>query len=579
MTQNGLSDMRVAEYNTSSSQWEGIISVTSGTSLNGTVETSASVAVPVSGKNFTTATVSSTKPIAALNPAGAVCVGTGIPIRITSYNPINFYYELEYTIDGVPQPTVQINSLPYTLPATVAGVYVLTAFRYNNGTQNGLVNATPVTVYALPPAANAGPDQSLCGASGTTLNGNDPSPYSGLWTIISGSGGNVVTPSQYNSAFTGIAGNTYILRWTISNGGCQSSDDVVIGFPVAPSKPLPFIAAPNPVCQGAVNQVYTVPNEPGVTYNWTYSGSDVTINGSGNSVSLDFGLSATSGVLSVTATNACGTSEDRTVNVTVNTLPVVFLSSDDLDNAFCYGTNVTFTATAGYAGYEFRVDGNVQQSGASNIFTTAALTDGQSVEALVTSSQGCSVVTNAIVNTVYPNPVVTLLSDDPDQVICSGTEVNFAATGGYYTYDFRIDGSSVQIGASSTFTTSGLLNGQQVDVLVSSAEGCSTLSNSFTFTVHDNPVASAGNNGPVCEGQTLSLTGGPAGMTVYSWTGPDGFTSSLPNPVVSNNALQSMNGTYVLTITDSNGCQDTEQTDVTVYPAPQTDSIYRNPNQ
>lgn len=579
MTQNGLSDMRVTGYNSGTSQWEEISSVTSGNVLSGTVETSTSVLIPSSGKNFTTATVTSTKPIAALNPSGAVCAGSGIPVRITSFSPINFYYTLDYTIDGVPQPTIQINSLPYTLPAPVAGVYELTAFRYNNGTVDGLVNATPVTVYALPPAANAGPDQSLCGASGTTLSGNDPSPFTGLWTIVSGAGGNIVTPSQYNSAFTGIAGNTYVLRWTTSNGGCQSSDDVVIGFPVAPSKPLPFVSAPNPVCQGAVNQIYTVPNEPGVTYNWSYTGSDVTILGAGNSVSLDFGLNATGGDLSVTATNACGTSTPRTVTITVNSLPVVFLSSNDADNAFCYGTNVTYTATSGYANYMFRVDGNPLQNGSSNTFTLGSLTDGQSVDAVVTSVQGCSTTTNSITNTVYPNPVVTLLSDDPDNVICSGTVVNFTATGGYNNYDFRINGSTVQTGASSTFSTSGLLDGQQVNVLVSSAEGCSTLSNSLTFTVHDAPIASAANNGPVCEGQTLTLTGGPGGMTTYSWTGPNGFSSLVQNPVVSGSATPAMSGVYVLTVTDTNGCQDTEQTNVTVNPAPQTDTIYRNPNQ
>lgn len=579
MTQNGVSDMRVAWYNTVSNQWEELASVATGTPLNGTVETVASDAMPGTGKSYTTATISSTKPIATLNPSGAVCAGTGIPIRITTYNPISFYYELEYTIDGVLQPPVQINSLPYTLPTPVAGVYALTAFRYNNGTLEGLVNATPVTVYALPPAANAGADQSLCGASGTTLNGNDPSPYSGLWTIISGAGGNVVSPTQYNSVFNGIAGNTYILRWTISNSGCQSSDEVVIGFPVAPSKPLPFISAPNPVCQGDMNQIYTVPNEPGVIYNWSYTGSDVTINGSGNSVSIDFGLAATSGDLSVTATNACGTSSPRSISIAVNTLPTAFLSSDDLDNAFCYGTNVTFTATAGYSNYQFRVDGNLQQNGSSNIYSTASLTDGQVVDAIVTSAEGCSITTNAISNTVYTNPVVSLLADDPDNIICAGTTVNFSATAGYNIYDFRVNGSTVQIGASSSYSTNGLLNGQQVDVLVSSVEGCSTLSNSLIFTVHDNPVATATNNGPMCEGQVLMLEGGPNGMVSYSWTGPDAFSSSLQNPTVSSNAHPSMSGIYILAITDANGCQDTEQTNVTVNPTPQTDKMYRNPNQ
>ena len=87
-----------------------------------------------------------------------------------------------------------------------------------------------------------------------------------------------------------------------------------------------------------------------------------------------------------------------------------------------------------------------------------------------------------------------------------------------------------------------------------------------TATVTQPPelIAAAGNNGPVCIGTPISLSGGPDGMASYSWSGPDGFTSPLQNPVVSGSALLSMAGVYTLNIIDNNGCMASATTDVTV---------------
>lgn len=52
-------------------------------------------------------------------------------------------------------------------------------------------------------------------------------------------------------------------------------------------------------------------------YLWSYSGSGVSITGSTSSVSLTYGTTATSGVLSVKSVGACGNSAERTMNVTV----------------------------------------------------------------------------------------------------------------------------------------------------------------------------------------------------------------------------------------------------------------------
>ncbi|HEX2901032.1 MAG TPA: hypothetical protein VHS96_15040, partial [Bacteroidia bacterium] len=85
-----------------------------------------------------------------------------------------------------------------------------------------------ITVGSGVTASNAGPDQTICGTS-ATLAANAPSVGTGTWSIISGAGGSVTTPSSPTSGFTGAANTTYTLRWTIAQAPCASStDDVVI---------------------------------------------------------------------------------------------------------------------------------------------------------------------------------------------------------------------------------------------------------------------------------------------------------------------------------------------------------------
>ncbi|MHA1212998.1 MAG: Lcl domain-containing protein, partial [Candidatus Heimdallarchaeota archaeon] len=61
-----------------------------------------------------------------------------------------------------------------------------------------------------------------------TLNANNPTIGTGLWSVRSGSGGSFTDPYSYNSNFTGNNNETYILRWRI--GYCVSSDDEVTVF-------------------------------------------------------------------------------------------------------------------------------------------------------------------------------------------------------------------------------------------------------------------------------------------------------------------------------------------------------------
>lgn len=335
MTLNGVSDMRLATYNTGTSKWEQLNSVTSGSVSVGDVVNNNWTTIASASTMFTTASVSTTRPIASLNPSGPVCGSSGIPVKITTYSAISFPYTITYTIDGVAQAPITISSLPYAIPTNTFGTYRLTSFKYNGGAANGVVNTTTATAYATPTTSDAGIDQSQCSSTHVFLNANSPAPYAGSWSIISGAGGNVITPTSNTSEFIGIAGTTYTLRWTIVNGTCKSTDDVVIAFPLMAQKPGAFTSSPKNVCQGSIGKIYTVPNQPGTVYSWSYTGSDVVINGTGSSVTLDFGAASSSGTLSVTATNSCGaTSDPRTVSIIVLPPPTVTLDPSSIPSGF-----------------------------------------------------------------------------------------------------------------------------------------------------------------------------------------------------------------------------------------------------
>ncbi|MCP4089278.1 MAG: hypothetical protein GY746_05755, partial [Gammaproteobacteria bacterium] len=81
-----------------------------------------------------------------------------------------------------------------------------------------------------PTDADAGSNQTGVQGSSTTLAGNTPSEGSGLWSIVSGTGGSFADAANPTTLFYGVPDNTYQLRWTISNNCGSYYDDVMIGF-------------------------------------------------------------------------------------------------------------------------------------------------------------------------------------------------------------------------------------------------------------------------------------------------------------------------------------------------------------
>ncbi|MCP9769364.1 hypothetical protein EGI22_15780, partial [Lacihabitans sp. LS3-19] len=95
---------------------------------------------------------------------------------------------------------------------------------------------------------------------------------------------------------------------------------------------------------------------------------------------------------------------------------------------------------------------------------------------------------------------------------------------------------------------------------VTDANGC-TATAQTTITINPLPLPTAGNDSPICLGGTLNLNA--TGGTSYSWSGPDGFSSSSQNPQIIN-TTSNAGGIYTVSVTDVNGCTATAQTTVTI---------------
>lgn len=187
-----------------------------------------------------------------------LAIGTGSPLfnnftDIPWHSGIYFIgIEIRFSLSGVYEllGISQLLSVPYSLYSLESGlkdVPALSQTQINNLSPNPGTVVLNLTTLCLnyftgvtwmemcgnctpqPSVANAGEDQTIIGAE-TMLEANQPEIGTGLWQIISGSGGTITQPNQHNSLFSGIQGNEYELLWTISNNCGNNSDQVMIHF-------------------------------------------------------------------------------------------------------------------------------------------------------------------------------------------------------------------------------------------------------------------------------------------------------------------------------------------------------------
>jgi hypothetical protein len=149
---------------------------------------------------------------------------------------------------------------------------------------------------------------------------------------------------------------------------------------------------------------------------------------------------------------------------------------------------------------------------------------------------------------------------------------NWVASSGWqsvesYSPTLQIGTNILEIRAANEHTTGGTVTANPGGVIYElTYEYHCTASNSVNVIVNPTPTASASSNSPVEEGNTILLTGGLDGMSSYSWTGPNSFISDQQSPSIPN-ATIAMAGEYILTVTNTYGCQNNASVNITINPA------------
>ena len=173
----------------------------------------------------------------------------------------------------------------------------------------------------------------------------------------------------------------------------------------------------------------------------------------------------------------------------------------------------------------------------------------------VTDQYGCK-NSDTITVTVNPLPVVTVT---PASSICIGGSLQLNASGGT-TYLWSPASSLNNANLSNPTATPSVTT--NYSVTVTDNNGCVN-SSTVNVTVNALPVATASNDTLICSGSSAYLNAG--GGVSYSWSPASGLNNAnVNNPV----ATPSAGTTYTVTVTDNNGCTDTEDVAITLNSTP-----------
>lgn len=408
-----------------------------------------------------------------------------------------------------------------------------------------------IRVIPAAPAVSQSP-ASVCEGQSVALTASTAA--SGATYIWSGPGGYTATgASQTISNITTAQAGTYSARVVI---GTDTSDAATIQVVVKP-KPAAVTAGSNtPVCAGSTLNLVSGSTSAGVTYAWT---GPNTFSAATQNPSVTNVTAAAAGTYKVVVSlNGCADSAQTTV--VVNPSPAGVTAGNN--GPICAGNTLNLTGGSTTSGVSYSWTGPNGFSATQQNPSIASATTAASGNYTLTATLGnctSTATTNAVVNPIPAG--VTAGSNSP---VCAGSTLNLTGgsttTGVSYAWTGPNSFSSTLQNPSIPAVTTA---GTGTYTLTVSAGSCSS-SATTSVTVKPTPTGvTAANNGPICAGNTLNLTGGSTttGVT-YAWFGPGGFNSSLQNPSITN-ATTANGGLYTFTVT-LNGCSRSTTTNAIV---------------
>ena len=446
--------------------------------------------------------------------------------------------------------------------ATVAAAGTYSVFASISGCSSD-TGTTTVVVNPIPATPVDTSNSPICEGSTLNLTVNTISGATYSWTGPNGFTSNVQNPSIPNA--TTAASGTYSVIATVA--GCASLPGTTVA--IVNAIPVATATSNSPICAGStLNLSATAFNN--ATYNW--SGPNGFTSNLQNP-SIPNATTAASGTYSVTVTaNGCGSSNPATVTVVVNaTNPPVASNNSPV----CSGATVNLFATT-IAGATYSWTGpNGFTSNLQNPSIPNATTAASGTYSVIATVSGCT-SSNPATTTVVVNPIPTITAGNNSPLCAGATLFLTASTFAGATYHWTGPNGFTSNTQNPIIPNVSVADSGTYSV-IASATGCSSTLAATTLVII-NPVPAspaAGSNSPVCVGDVLNLTASSIANATYSWTGPNGFTSTLQNPSVVNVQIADA-GVYSVVATIAGCPSSSNAVNVIVHPIPATPSVASN---
>ncbi len=420
------------------------------------------------------------------------------------------------------------------------------------------------------PSADAGNNQTICSGQSVTIGGSPVSSSGNDYSWSTGANGTINGGNNGQITVSPTTTTTYTVVVTDGNSCTQSSTVVVT---VGPS-PTANAVSNSPICEG---NTLTLNENGGNAISWSWTGPNGFTSNSQNP-SISNVTTAADGIYTVVISISGGCTNSATVDVTIDAAPTVSATSNSPVCGSSFGPVIIDLNETGGDAISWSWEGpngftsNIQNP-SINVTPDASLVAGN-YTVTITGSNNCT-STDIVSVTVLSPDVDTGL----DQTICSGESVTIGANpvstnGMQFLWSTGFAGT-IGGGTTGQLTVSPTSNEIYSVTITDPNNGCNN-SDIVTVFVNDAPTTSASNNGPLCVGNTLTLneTGGDA--ISWSWEGPNGFTSTLQSPSISN-ATTAATGTYTVTTTGGNSCTSTATTMVTINPSPNINLTSNSP--
>ncbi len=525
--------------------------------------------------------------IASSTANNTICAGSSMTFTATPVNGGTPMYQ--WKVNGT---NVGTNSPTFT-SSTLTNGQIVTCVMTSSiaGTTNSTSNSVTVTVNAIPVTPVVTVNSPIC--SGSSINLTTPA-VTGATYAWSGPGSYTSTSQNPTLATSTTAMNgTYSL--IVTANGCSSTSGtstVTVTPSVTPTNSVAITTGGNPTCVSQIVTFTATGTNPGTNpaYQWQVNGVNV---GTNSSTFTPSSITNSSNITCIMTSNAaCATSVTATstainMQVTSSVTPALVIASNS--TTLCAGATATFTSTPTNGGtsptYQWKLNGNNVST--NSTYSSNALVTGDVITCILTSSSSCASPTTATSNsvsvTVSPmvTPSLTISNNATNNTVCQGIPVIFSSVvvngGTTPSYNWLVNGMS-QGASTPQFQPITLSNNDIISCVLTSSASCLTnstsISNATAITVNPSPVFVTSSNSPICSGSSINLSSTSLTGSTYSWTGPNGFSSSIQNPILTSSTV-AMSGSYSLMVT-TNGCSTTNSLDVVVNTTPPTPIISSN---